>query len=89
MQSILDGKSPVRRSEQQAVDCVSDACGCDGGWMDEAFNYWKTTGVMTNAEYPYTASEGTCMAPTSTSDVINVGSSGQVTTSTSDVVSQL
>ena len=45
----------VSLSEQQFVDCDHVDQGCNGGLMDNAFNYAKTTPIMTEADYPYLA----------------------------------
>ena len=52
----------VSLSEQNLVDCCSTNDGCEGGWMDNAFDYIKANGgIDTEASYPYYAREsGTC-----------------------------
>lgn len=47
-------------SEQQLVDCSTWNNGCGGGNFDLAFDYQKKNGAMTEADYPYTAADGTC-----------------------------
>jgi cathepsin L len=50
-------------SEQQLVDCSSDFGnhGCQGGLMNNAFQYLlKKGGIMTEVDYPYTASDDHC-----------------------------
>ena len=56
----------VSFSEQQIVDCAKgtaypDCDGCNGGMMDEAFQYViNTKGLETEADYPYTGEDGKC-----------------------------
>lgn len=50
-------------SEQQLVDCDTTSHGCEGGLMDNAFNYIKSNdGIETDKVYPYTAADGKCKA---------------------------
>ncbi|XP_063904975.1 procathepsin L-like [Zophobas morio] len=48
-------------SEQQLVDCVQAAAGCDGGWMTDAFTYVaQNGGIDSEGAYPYEAANGNC-----------------------------
>ncbi|KAJ6799421.1 senescence-specific cysteine protease SAG39-like [Iris pallida] len=72
----------VSLSEQEIVDCdvTSDDQGCNGGEMDDAFKYIiKNKGITTEANYPYTASDGTCNTKKAASHAASIAGFEDVT----------
>merc|ERR1719324_2267964 len=47
-------------SEQQLVDCSKQNSGCNGGLLDYAFSFYKSTSVASEQSYAYTGRDGTC-----------------------------
>jgi len=55
---LITSRSPdmeLDLSEQSMVSCDSENYGCDGGFLDVAFDFLKKTGAPLEACYPYTS----------------------------------
>ncbi|KAG6556626.1 hypothetical protein Mapa_001567 [Marchantia paleacea] len=51
----------VELSEQHLVDCNNQNRGCNGGWMDFAYDFvLQNGGIATEEQYPYTGYDGSC-----------------------------
>jgi C1A family cysteine protease len=55
------GTSSVTQiSEQQLVSCVTTCSGCNGGWYTNCWYYYLSHGAYYEADWPYTATNGSC-----------------------------
>jgi cathepsin F len=78
---FLANHSLTSLSEQQLVSCDKRNAGCNGGLQEEAFLYVEKTGLVTEAEYPYTSGHGrsgTCESAKITNPVATVSDWAQV-----------
>lgn len=63
----------VSLSEQELVDCETDCNGCDGGLMENAYEYIKETGGVTSEQtYPYSARGGRCDTSKKNSPIVKI-----------------
>lgn len=63
----------IELSPQQFVDCVHEpefgSEGCNGGWMDDVFDYSVNHKLCTEKEYKYTGRDGKCQDSQCTLDI--------------------
>ncbi|KAL2547081.1 KDEL-tailed cysteine endopeptidase CEP1 [Forsythia ovata] len=63
----------VSLSEQELVDCEKDNEGCNGGLMEQAFEFIKKQGGLTTERiYPYRARDGNCDSGKMNSPVVMI-----------------
>ncbi|KAL9257253.1 Cysteine proteinase RD21A-like protein [Drosera capensis] len=63
----------VSLSEQELVSCDSTNYGCEGGYMDYAFEWVISNGgIDTESDYPYTGEDGTCDTSKEETKVVSI-----------------
>lgn len=63
----------VSLSEQELVDCESDNQGCNGGLMENAYEFIKENGGVTTEQiYPYFAQDGRCDTSKRNSPIVKI-----------------
>ena len=55
----IAGGDKVVLSPQDSVSCDKANLGCQGGYLPRTWNYYKTTGLVTENCFPYTSQKGT------------------------------
>jgi len=66
-------------SEQELVDCDGLSAGCNGGSMALAFYWLKSHDALLEADYPYTAADGTCQYDSMSGTGVNASGYHSVT----------
>jgi KDEL-tailed cysteine endopeptidase len=85
----VDHQELLKFSEQQLVSCSTENSGCNGGMAYNAFQYYETHGEMAEAEYPYTARDGTCKYNSSSAYRYNTRLENSFVTVTYDDLDQM
>jgi len=71
--ALANNVAPIAFSPQQMVDCVKEPLfgseGCNGGWMDDVFDYMVGNKICTEQEYAYNAKDGKCKQEKCTLDI--------------------
>ena len=57
-----NGATNVVLSPQDMVSCDTGNMGCNGGYLNRAWNFLQTTGIVSDACYPYTSFDGSSSA---------------------------
>ena len=89
----IETSSDVILSPQHLVSCDRNNFGCNGGYLNKAWDFMTKTGVMTDACYPYTSGtagvDGDCKSSCSDgSSPVFYHSTGTTTSRTNSVTQQ-
>ncbi|KMT04416.1 hypothetical protein BVRB_8g180920 [Beta vulgaris subsp. vulgaris] len=77
----------VSLSEQELVDCDKNNDGCDGGYMDNAFEWVSNIGgIGSETNYPYTGGGGVCTANKVENQIVNIDGHGNVEETETDLL---
>eukprot|EP00644_Phytophthora_capsici_P014141 jgi/Phyca11/99007/e_gw1.3.752.1 len=76
-QCINGGQKTLNKySEQQLTSCDSQNYGCNGGAPVYAMEYVQQNGLCTEADYPYTSSDGTAASCSTGCSAVDTGITG-------------
>lgn len=56
----LKNKVLANLSAQMLLDCDTHSFGCRGGYLNSAYNYGQSNGIMLESDYPYLGWQGFC-----------------------------
>lgn len=70
----VNGSQAPDLSEQQIVSCDARSHGCSGGW--QPFEYMKSKGVGTEADFPYAARNSSCKSVPAAAKALRWGNIG-------------
>lgn len=68
--------NPISLSEQQLVDCDKTDDGCNGGSMENGFEFFESNPVCTEESYSYQGTDGTCKQSSCTTGIPQGGVTG-------------
>lgn len=70
---LYSGKMIVL-SEQELIDCDTADDGCEGGWMDDAFEFVEQYGLDTEGDYKFVGKDESCNTEKENREVVTIDS---------------